>query len=195
MSHFLYKFTNCEVRGLKNTKQKQNNIALTILIVALILTISVIMSFITVSLSHRTGSDKKEYTASEITSQVIKKMNYDNLSEISSSNISKYYDIPEGTVLDCSMYISARTDNFTEIACFRLSSEDRQEQLMQAVNDYIAEKTTTYKTIGDNAYSIITSSRTDIKYPYVLVAITPDSEAAISAFESIVSVNSDLKSS
>ncbi len=89
------------------------------------------------------------------------------------------------------MYISARSDNFTEIACFRLASEDKQEQLMAVINDYIAEKTKTYKSIRDNAYSMINTSRTDIKYPYVFVAITSDSEAAINAFESIVSVNSD----
>lgn len=175
---------------MSNTKQKQNNIALTILIIAIIIIISSILSFITVTLLGTKKTENTEYTSSEVTSMVIKKMNYENLSEISQSNISKYYDIPKNTVKDCSLYISARSDNFTEIACFRLSSQDKEKQLIKVINDYIAEKTKTYKGIGDNAYSIISKSKTDIKYPYVFVAITPDSEAAINTFETIITPNS-----
>ena len=179
---------------MSNQKRKQNNIVLTIIIIVLIVIISVVLSFaVIITLFNNSEKEKKEYTASEITSTVVKKMKYENLSEISSSNISKYYDIPEGTVDDCSMYISTRSDNFTEIACFRLTSEDKQEQLIEVINDYIGEKAITYNNVGDNAYSTVTASKTDIKYPYVFVAVTPDSEAAINALESIVAVDSDSK--
>ena len=180
---------------MKSTKQKQSNIALTILLIAIILIISSALSFLTVSLLGTEKKEKTEYTASQITSIVVKKMNYENLSEISASNISKYYDIPEGTVEDSSLYISTRSDNFTEIACFRLSSKDKEKQLTEVINNYIAEKTNTYKSIGGNAYSMISKSRTDIKYPYVFVAIAPDSEAAVNAFETIIDVDLTSKES
>lgn len=170
-----------------NLKKKQNNIALTIFIVGIILITSVVLSYITtMTLSSDKGSTKK-YTASFLTSEIVKKMNYDNLSEISTGNISKYYDIPDGVVEDSSMYISTRSDNFTEIACFRLSSEDKQDELIVVINDYISEKTKTYQNVNDKAYSMVSASKTDISYPYVFVAIAPDSEAAVSAFESLIS--------
>ncbi len=172
---------------MSSTRKKQNNIALTILMVALILIISAVFSFLTIMQFGFSGNSKTQYTASQITSGVIKKMNYENLSEISPSNISKYYDIPDGTVQDCSLYISTRSDNFTEIACFKLTSESKRDTLTNIINNHIAEKFKTYQTSGDNTYSIINSRKTDIIYPYVFVAVTSDSEAAINAFEKLLS--------
>lgn len=183
----------------KTKKQKSNkkksNVGLTILILGLILLIAAVLSFIILNLINNNANDNKKYTTSFITSEVVKKMNYDNLSEITASNMSKYYDIPDGLVEDSSMYISTRADNFTEIACFRLRNEGDQEKLVKIINEYINDKKTTYSKVNDKAYAIAASGKTDIIYPYVFVAIASDSDAAVSAFESVIGVNSIEKKS
>lgn len=167
-------------------QKKKNNILITIIIVAAILVAAAVL-FVTMYLTGMQTDSNKKFTAAFITSEVVKRQNYDNLSEISSANIGKYYDIPDGVVEDSSMYISTRSDNFNEIACFRLVSEDARQQLMQSIDEYISEKTASYQNINEKAYSIVSAAKTDVVYPYVFVAITADSETAVSAFENVVS--------
>ncbi len=171
---------------MNEQKKKNNNVLITVIIVSAILIVAAIL-FVTISLANNQKNSEKKYTAAFITAEVVKKQNYDNLSEITSANISKYYDIPDGVVADSSMYISTRSDNFNEIACFRLSSQDRQEQLMKVISDYISEKTATYQNVNEKAYSIVSAAKTDVIYPYVFVAITSDNETAVSAFENVIS--------
>ena len=173
--------------------KKKSNIGLTVLILGLILLIAAVLSFFIMNLINNKSDDEKIFTTSFITSEVVKKMNYDNLSEITSSNMSKYYDIPDDIIEDSSLYLSTRADNFTEIACFRLTSKDNQDKLIKIINEYISDKKATYSKVNDKAYAIANSAKTDICYPYVFVAIAPDSDAAVSAFESVIGITQNDK--
>ncbi len=175
------------------TEKKKNNVALTVLILTLIILIAGVLSIITFVNLNKKDADSKKYTASFVTKEVAKKMSYDNLSEISSSGINKYYDIPDGIVADSSMYISTRSDNFNEIACFRLTDETKQEELIKIIEKYINDKKLTYQNVNEKAYSIANAAKTEVSYPYVFVAISSDSDAAINAFRSIVDSSSSDK--
>ena len=104
-------------------------------------------------------SIKKVYTASYLASEVVKKMNYENLSEISPSDISNYYDIPEGVVTDSAMFVSTRSDSYTEIACFKLKSNESEKQLTKSIDNYISAKKKTYQNVDDKAYAVVSAAK------------------------------------
>ena len=175
---------------MAEAKLKKNNIKLTIFIVALILIIAAAASWLTVYLFYQNNETDKKFTASFITSEVVKKMNYEGLSEINSSNVKNYYPINDDIADDSSMYISTHADVFNEIACFRLNSKDDIDKLDSIIDQYIADKASTYQNVNENALSILNTSKKSVIYPYYFVAMTTDSEAAVNAFESIVSPGS-----
>lgn len=179
----------------EDVKKKQSNITLTVFIVGAIILVAGILSAGTFAVISNNSSNKKVYTASYLASEVVKKMNYENLSEISPSDISNYYSIPEGTVTDSAMFVSSRSDSYTEIACFKLNSKDDEKKLTDAIDSYISAKTKAYQNVDEKAYAVVSASKTDVHYPYVFVAISPDSDAAVSTFESIVSAADQTSSS
>ncbi len=169
------------------TKKKQNNIALTVIIVAGIVLIAAALSAATIVMLNNNSQDKKIFTASYLASEVVRKMNYENLSELSPSDIPNYYEIPEGTITDSAMFISSRPDSYTEIACFKLNGKDKEKALTETIGKYISAKKKNYQNVNEKAYEVVSAGKTDVHYPYVFVAISSDSEAAISTFEAIVS--------
>ena len=160
----------------------KSKILLTTILVAIIIVATFIIVMFTLSAQNTEKNSKSYLTTNTIISQIIKKMNYENLSKISDENISKYYKITDGTVTDCAMYISNRADLGMELACFRLSSEDYEKSLMDSVSEYISSKDTENKEGSGQLAKI----KTDIVYPYVFVAMTSNSEAAAKAFEEII---------
>lgn len=186
----------------ENTENKQTNknkIELTVIIVSLILTIAAVISvLLLLGMNESYTVTESNYTAHEITDRIIRSMNYDNLSEISAENIYKYYDIPEGTISDSAMYISSKPDSFTEIACFRLRSEDVEDKMISSANNYISEKMASYKNVNDKAYEAVSNSRILCHYPYIVVTVSTDNSYVESVFESIFTddkIISELQSS
>lgn len=167
-------------------KHTQNNIALTVVVVAAIIIIAAILSVSMLTIFRGNSTGKKEYTASYLASEVVKKMNYENLSEISGSNISKYYEIPDGVVSDSVMYISTRPDSFTELACFKLKNQDKEEQLLDIINAHIADKSRAYQNVNETTSSVVSTSRIFDHYPYVFVVVSADSDTAVNTFASLI---------
>lgn len=141
---------------------------------------------------QKNDNNQNYLTAHDIASHIVKTMNYENLSEISNKNISKYYEVPSDIVIDSAMYVSTRTDSCNEIACFQLNNQENQEKLLKIISDYIETKKNTYKDVNEKAYNTVCSAKTEVIYPYVFIAITPDSETAVSAFRELI--NSDKTS-
>ncbi len=165
---------------------RKNNIRLTIIVVTAIAAATALICVI-ILLFFKFGNDKEDidYTTKDIADQIISRMNYDNLSEITGDNISKYYEIPDGVVSDSTMYISTRTDNFTEFACFKLTSEDKEDTLRKVIEDYIDEKAATYQNINEKAYNAVHESQIFTHYPYVLISVSSDNNTVKSAFDSM----------
>ncbi len=162
----------------KQTTRK--NITLTIVIVSIIALIAA--ALVAASIIVNTPSTEKEdINADMIVTSVIKKMNYTNLTGISSENIGKYYDIPKGSVSDSAMYISSRTENGTELACFEYTDSADMEKLKKMIAEYTSSKLSNYKKVSDKTLS----SRTDISGSYIFVVISDNSDAAVEAFREI----------
>ena len=173
-------------------KNKQRNIILSVIIILIIAITAAILCMITLSSANlfNKNKTKKDLSAGYIASSVVAKMNYQNLSEITADNISKYYEIPDGVIEDASMYVSSRPESCIEVACFKLTDGNKEDELMKSVSDYINSKMNTYKGVSDKEYQNISNNKTKTHYPYVIVVIASDSDVAISAFDSIVSSNS-----
>lgn len=171
---------------LQNDKKPVNKTKLTILIVSAIFFVAAISSSIIMLSMNSSKNDKqKNFTAHEIADRVIKGMKYENLSEISAENIAKYYEIPDGTISDSAMYVSPKPDSFTELACFRLRSEDSEDLLMNSIHDYINERISSFENVNDKAYEAVQGSRVFVHYPYVLVSVSADNAAVDTVFESV----------
>ncbi len=162
---------------------KPKRIVLTVAIIIAITAVAAILVILTVAQQKADQSGQLNLTAEEVLEGVINKMNYRSLSQISSENISKYYEIPDGTIVDFAMYVSGKADSSTEIACFKLKDKSRQETLITSINNYLASKSNTYKDVADSAIHF----DTDVSYPYVFVAVSSDSQNAVSAFEFVIS--------
>ncbi len=161
--------------------QKQN-IMLTVVILAVIALLTSVTVILVLAQQNIQKNSNSYLPTNTIVSRVIKKMNYQNLSKISDENISKYYNIPDGVIIDSSMYISNRTDSGMELACFRLSNEENAPALSDAISEHISSKNSENKE-GSNQ---LAQFKTDTVYPYVFVAVASDSEAAANAFEEII---------
>ena len=161
--------------------QKQN-IMLTVVILAVIALLTSVTVILVLAQQNIQKNSNSYLPTNTIVSRVIKKMNYQNLSKISDENISKYYNIPDGVIIDSSMYISNRTDSGMELACFRLSNEENAPALSDAISERISSKNSENKE-GSNQ---LAQFKTDTVYPYVFVAVASDSEAAANAFEEII---------
>ncbi len=161
---------------------KKRNIVLTIVLLTVIAVATLVTVLFILSVQNREKSSRDYLTANTVITQVIKKMNYQNLSRISDENISKYYNIPQDTVTDSAVYVSNRADSGMELACFRLKSEEAGTVLSDAISEYLSSKNTENKE-GSGQLS---KAKTDTVYPYVFVAVASDSEAAVGAFEEIL---------
>ena len=161
---------------------RKKNIFLTVIIISIIIIITSVAVAVMLSRQNSQKNSNSYLTANTIISQVIKKMNYQNLSKISDENISKYYNIPDGIITDSAMYISNRTDSGMELACFRLSDEDNSQSLSDAISEHISSKNIENKEGSGQ----LAQFKTDTIYPYVFVAVASDSEAASNAFEEII---------
>ena len=164
----------------KHTKKR--NIFLTIIIVLIIFSTAAVLVIVTISYQNQSSGSKNNYSADEVLSDVITKMNYQNLSPISTENIRKYYELPDNTVSDSSMYISSSSDISTELACFKLRSDVDENVLDDIINEYLESKTGAYKELTEKNIQ----PKTSVDYPYVFVVISSDSETAVSVFESII---------
>lgn len=163
---------------------KRKNIILTVIIIFIIALISAVLILITLFSMYQKSEQQTNDSLSVkyITSSIIQTMGYKNLSEISQDNIYKYYEIPDGVVSESDMYISTRSDSLTEIACFKIADETRQDELMQSISEYLSSKSTSYTTANGKNHNI----RTEIQYPYVFVIVSSDSDNAVLTFNSII---------
>ena len=155
---------------------------MTIIIIALIAIIAGILVLISLNMQKRNTANNVNLSADQIVSNVIKKMNYQNLSPVSKENISKFYDIPEDTVNDYAVYISNHSGNETEIACFKLKDAESEQKVLNCVYEYTKSKNPIEQSPATNIRSMVSSH-----YPYIFVAISSDCESAVKSFEKLIS--------
>lgn len=164
---------------LENKKSKRN-VILTIVILSVIAAVATVLVVLTLVMQKGTRAKNADLSADSVVTGVIKKLNYQNkkLSPLK-ENVSGWYSIPDDTVTDYAIYLSDRSGTEIEFTCFKLKDSDCEEKVMSCINDHLKAKEKTFSE--QNRQSMVSSH-----YPYIFVAVSPDSSGAINAFETVI---------
>lgn len=125
-------------------------------------------------------------TASEITARIVDEMNNTDLMEVSTTQLSKHYDIPDGVIADSSLYMSKSTDNAAELACFQLTDKSKYTQLQTAITNHLTAKAAGFKSLNPTQYSELKNALVVQKGKYVLVSVGSSTSADEKLFNEIV---------
>jgi hypothetical protein len=127
------------------------------------------------------------YSADQITDQIIGEMKYTDLVKIDQSQLSKHYDIPDGVVSECSVYMSKSSESASELACFLLKDQSKFEVLQTAVNTHITTKASGFKSLNPVQYNALKNCLIVQDGRYVLVAVGNNTSAEEKLFRSMLS--------
>lgn len=163
--------------------KNKHRIILTVITLLIIVLATSALILLSLKMQTKNNANNSALTADEVISGVIKKMNYKNLTAISKENISRYYELPEDSVVDCAMYISGGTGTETELACFKIRSGTDEQSIIKCVNDYLSSKT---KPSSEQNSIPVNLSDVSYHYPYIFAVVSPDSTNAVKAFEVII---------
>lgn len=126
------------------------------------------------------------YSTDQITNQIISELGYTDLTRIDQSQLSKHYDIPEGTVVQSSVYMSRSSESASELACFLLADKSKFEALKAAVNTHMNAKSAGFKSLNPTQYSELKDFLIVQNGRYVLVAVGSNTEAEEKLFHSLL---------
>jgi hypothetical protein len=122
----------------------------------------------------------------QITARIISEMNYSDLVEVSPTQLSKHYDIPDGVIADSSLYMSKTSDSAAELACFQLTDSSKYDQLQSAISNHINSKAAGFKTLNPTQYNALKNAEITRAEKYVLVSVGSNSAADAKLFHEIV---------
>lgn len=126
------------------------------------------------------------YSADQITSQIISELGYTDLTKIDQDQLSKHYDIPDGTVLQSSLYMSKSSESASELACFVLTDKSKFDSLKASVNTHMSTKSAGFKSLNPTQYEELKNFLITRKGRCVLVAVGSNTEAEEKLFLSMV---------
>lgn len=118
----------------------------------------------------------------EIVDEVIAQMNYKDLSKTAKDQISKHYVIPDGLVMDASVYLAQSPDSAVEISCFKIADPNYQPQLDKVVADHITTKLAGFKD-SPKEYNLLQKYTLAHNGQYTLVVVEENGAAAANVFK------------
>lgn len=121
----------------------------------------------------------------QITSRIISEMNYDDLIEVSPTQLSKHYDIADNVIEDSSLYMSKTTDNASELACFQLKDPSKFPALQASITGHLNAKAAGFKSLNPTQYNALKSAAVTQQGKYVLVSVGSNSAADTKLFREI----------
>jgi hypothetical protein len=124
--------------------------------------------------------------ASQITARIISEMNHSDLAEVSASQFSKHYSIPDGIITDSSLYMSRSSDSASELVCFLLTDTSKYAQLQTAVTSHINSKAAGFKSLNPAQYNALKNASITQKGEYVLVSVGNNTAADVKLFNEIL---------
>lgn len=122
----------------------------------------------------------------QITARIISEMNYSDLAEVSATQLSKHYSIPDGIIADSSLYMSKSSDNASELACFQLTDKSKFAALQTAVTEHINSKAAGFKSLNPTQYNVLKNAAVTQNGKYVLVSVGSNSTADAKLFNEIL---------
>lgn len=149
--------------------------AVALVTAAIILTVSCV-------LFRNIRENAEPFKPAQITARIISKMNRTDLTEVSSSQLSKHYNIPDGVVLESSLYMSRSSDSASELACFYLTDKSQFTQLQAAITNHLNSKAAGFKSLNPAQYNALKNASVTQKGRYVLVSVGSDPAADAKLF-------------
>ena len=153
-------------------------------VTALILVLAIaVISFIFVR-NHIKNASRP--TPAQITTHIISEMNHSDLVEVSPSQFSKHYNIPDGIIADSSLYMSKSSDSASELVCFLLTDKSKFIELQTAVTSHINSKAAGFKSLNPTQYNILKSASITQSGKYVLVSVGSNPAADAKLFNDLL---------
>lgn len=142
--------------------------------------------------SESNKQEKTEISASFINKTVIEKMGYNGISELSGSDISGHFDIPDDTITQASVYVAESSSSSTELACFKLKEAEKSDEITTAISKHIAIKEKGFQE-SPKELEYIQNYVTVSTNGYVFMVISENADVAGKAFLDVVEENLDLQ--
>lgn len=127
------------------------------------------------------------YTPDQITEKIINDMKYTDLVKVDNGQISKHYDIPAGTISDCSIYMCRSSESASELDCFLLTNQSLFDKLQTSVNMHISTKAAGFKSLNPTQYNQLKNFLIVRSGRYVLVDVGSNTSADEKTFKSMLS--------
>lgn len=132
-------------------------------------------------------SNATNYTPEQICRNIIGEVKYGSLVKVDDSQVPKHYDIPDGVISSCSVYISKSSESAEELCCFLLKDTSKYSTLQDAVSKHISMKAESFQNLSPGQYSLLKNYQITRSGRYVLVAVGDNAEAAKKIFLSMLS--------
>lgn len=136
-------------------------------------------------LFNRAEDNAAPYTPDWVTAKIVGDTQSTDLAKIDPGLVSKHYDIPNGTVVSSSLYMSKSSDSAAELSCFLLADTSKYDALQDAVAAHISAKTAGLKSLNPTQYALLKNYLITRHGRYVLVAVGQNAEAEDKAFQNI----------
>jgi hypothetical protein len=137
-------------------------------------------------LFQNSRENAEPFKPAQITARIISEMNRTDLAEVSGSQLSKHYDIPDGVIIDSSLYMSRSSDSASELACFYLVDKSQFAQLQTAVTAHLNSKAAGFKSLNPAQYNALKNASVTQKGKYVLVSVGSNPAADAKLFNEIL---------
>ncbi|HCR44780.1 MAG TPA: hypothetical protein DIV41_09380 [Ruminococcaceae bacterium] len=129
----------------------------------------------------------EKYRPDQITETIISDMKYTDLAKVDRSQVSKHYDIPNGTVSDYSIYMSQSSDSASELSCFLLTDISKADAFKNAVTEHLSSKAAGFKSLNPTQYQALKMAVVIQNGKYVFVAVGKNTSEEEKIFMSLTS--------
>ena len=155
----------------------------TFVAIALVAIAAIVCSVYVISVNSRnnTTSSATELSAAQINKRVIDKMGYKGINELGNGDVSGHFDIPENSVTQASVYIAESSASAMELACFKLSDTEYEEQVKASVAKHIAAKLKGFQESPKES-EYIQNYEMECAEGYVFMVIGENSDIAAKTF-------------
>lgn len=164
---------------------KENRKWMMFSIVALCCAVAVFIGAFLVFMHVR--ENRTPYTTDQVTKKMISGMKLSDLVKVRDDQISKHYNIPEGVISDCSVYMSKSPESASELACFLLTGPEKYDELKDSVTAHINVKSAGFKSLNPTQYNALKNYLIVQNGRYVLVAVGNNTEIEEKWFRSLTS--------
>ena len=132
-------------------------------------------------------NDSANYTPEQITHTIITDLKYTDLVKVEDTQVAKHYDIPDGTVVSCSVYLSSSSESAAELSCFLLTDSSKYDVLQTALSAHISSRATGFQSLNPTQYQLLKNCQIVHTGRYVLVAVGSGADEEAKIFNDMLS--------